>query len=36
VSGETKFSKGIEEIGYAVKEMRFGKFSRTLLIPAAV
>ena len=36
VSGETKISSNHEENGYAVRERRFGKFSRTLQLPRGV
>ncbi|KAF9456976.1 small heat shock protein [Collybia nuda] len=36
VSGETKISIDHEEGGYAVRERRFGKFSRTLELPQGV
>ncbi|KAK1235198.1 hypothetical protein PQX77_001584 [Marasmius sp. AFHP31] len=36
VSGETKVSSDHEENGYAVRERRFGKFSRTLQLPRGV
>ncbi|KAF9456973.1 HSP20-like chaperone [Collybia nuda] len=36
VSGETKISNDHEESGYAVRERRFGKFSRTLELPQGV
>lgn len=36
VSGETKLSTEHEESGYAVRERRFGKFSRTLQLPQGV
>ncbi|GLB42422.1 putative small heat shock protein (HSP20) family protein [Lyophyllum shimeji] len=36
VSGETKVSEEHEENGYAVRERRFGKFSRTLQLPPGV
>ncbi|KAF9456978.1 HSP20-like chaperone [Collybia nuda] len=36
VSGETKISADHEEGGYAVRERRFGKFSRTLELPQGV
>lgn len=36
VSGETKISEAHEEDGYAIRERRFGKFSRTLRLPAGV
>jgi HSP20 family protein len=36
ISGETKMSEEHEEGGYAVRERRFGKFSRTLQLPQGV
>ncbi|KAL0069838.1 hypothetical protein AAF712_003108 [Marasmius tenuissimus] len=36
VSGETKISSDHEENGYAIRERRFGKFSRTLQLPRGV
>ena len=36
VAAETKQSKDFEEGGYAVRERRFGKFSRTLQLPQGV
>ncbi|KAG7090448.1 hypothetical protein E1B28_009565 [Marasmius oreades] len=36
VSGETKISEDHEQGGYAVRERRFGKFSRTLQLPVGV
>ncbi|THU94051.1 HSP20-like chaperone [Dendrothele bispora CBS 962.96] len=36
VSGETKTSEEHEKDGYAVRERRFGKFSRTLRLPQGV
>ncbi|KAK0214076.1 small heat shock protein [Armillaria fumosa] len=36
VSGESKISSEHEENGYAVRERRFGKFSRTLRLPQGV
>jgi HSP20 family protein len=36
VSGETKISSDHNENGYAVRERRFGKFSRTLQLPEGV
>jgi HSP20 family protein len=36
VSGETKSSEEHEKDGYAVRERRFGKFSRTLRLPQGV
>ena len=36
VSGETKMSQEHEESGYAVRERRYGKFSRTLQLPQGV
>ncbi|KAF9259864.1 HSP20-like chaperone [Marasmius fiardii PR-910] len=36
VSGETKISEEHEKDGYAVRERRFGKFSRTLQLPRGV
>jgi len=36
VSVETKQSEAHEENGYAVRERRFGKFSRTLQLPQGV
>ncbi|GLB42415.1 putative small heat shock protein (HSP20) family protein [Lyophyllum shimeji] len=36
VSGEAKISDEHEENGYAVRERRFGKFSRTLQLPQGV
>ncbi|SJK99535.1 uncharacterized protein ARMOST_02840 [Armillaria ostoyae] len=36
VSGESKISSEHEENGYAVRERKFGKFSRTLRLPQGV
>ena len=36
VAAETKQSKDVEEGGFAVRERRFGKFSRTLQLPQGV
>ncbi|RDB20963.1 Heat shock protein 16 [Hypsizygus marmoreus] len=36
VSGESKLSSEYEEGGYAVRERRYGKFSRTLQLPEGV
>ena len=36
VSAESKQSEEFEEHGFAVRERRFGKFSRTLQLPAGV
>ena len=36
VSAESKLSKDYEEGGYAVRERRYGKFSRTLQLPQGV
>ncbi len=36
ISGETKLSTEHEEGGYAVRERRFGRFSRTLRLPQGV
>ncbi|GLB42417.1 putative small heat shock protein (HSP20) family protein [Lyophyllum shimeji] len=36
VSGDAKISEEHEENGYAVRERRFGKFSRTLQLPQGV
>ncbi|KAF9259385.1 HSP20-like chaperone [Marasmius fiardii PR-910] len=36
VSGETKISEEHNQEGYAVRERRFGKFSRTLRLPQGV
>ncbi|KAF8153291.1 small heat shock protein [Crassisporium funariophilum] len=36
VSAESKQSSDFEEHGYAVRERRFGKFSRTLQLPVGV
>ncbi|PPQ68799.1 hypothetical protein CVT26_001714 [Gymnopilus dilepis] len=36
VSAEAKQSEEFEEHGYAVRERRYGKFSRTLQLPAGV
>ena len=36
VSGETKVSEEHNKDGYAVRERRFGKFSRTLRLPPGV
>ncbi|KAG7089077.1 hypothetical protein E1B28_010786 [Marasmius oreades] len=36
VSGETKISEEHNQDGYAVRERRFGKFSRTLRLPQGV
>ncbi len=36
VSGESKISSEHEDNGYAVRERKFGKFSRTLRLPQGV
>ncbi|KDQ55769.1 hypothetical protein JAAARDRAFT_133718 [Jaapia argillacea MUCL 33604] len=36
ISGESKLSEDRDESGWAVKERRFGKFSRTLRLPEGV
>ncbi|KAF8894254.1 HSP20-like chaperone [Mucidula mucida] len=36
VTGESKISSEHQEEGYAVKERKFGKFSRTLRLPQGV
>ncbi|KAF5380858.1 hypothetical protein D9615_004040 [Tricholomella constricta] len=36
VSGESKMSADYDEHGYAVRERRYGKFSRTLQLPQGV
>lgn len=36
VSAETKLSSEHDENGYAVRERRYGKYSRTLQIPQCV
>jgi len=36
VSGESKQSSERDEAGYAVRERRYGKFSRTLQLPAGI
>ncbi|KAF5314266.1 hypothetical protein D9619_011823 [Psilocybe cf. subviscida] len=36
ISGETKSDQSYDEAGWAVKERRFGKFSRTLQVPEGV
>ncbi len=36
VSAETKLSEEHEQDGYAVRERRFGKFSRVLQLPSGV
>lgn len=36
ITGETKISSEHEEDGYAVRERKFGKFSRTLRLPQGV
>jgi HSP20 family protein len=36
ISGETKISSEHEEGGYAVRERKYGKFSRTLQLPRGV
>jgi len=36
VSGESKMSEEHDEGGYAVRERRYGKFSRTLQLPQGV
>ena len=36
VSAETKQSSDRDENGYAVRERRFGKFSRTLQLPQGI
>ncbi|KAI0365866.1 small heat shock protein [Pilatotrama ljubarskyi] len=36
VSGESKFSSERDEKGYVVRERRFGRFSRTLPLPAGI
>lgn len=36
ISGETKISEDKDEHGYAVRERRYGKFTRTLQLPQGV
>ncbi|KAM6501919.1 HSP20-like chaperone [Amanita muscaria] len=36
ISGESKISSEHEESGYAVRERKFGKFSRTIKLPRGV
>ncbi|KAH9950998.1 small heat shock protein [Amylocystis lapponica] len=36
VSGESRVADDREEAGYAVRERRYGKFSRTLQLPAGI
>ena len=36
VSGESKISSEREENGYAVRERRFGKFSRSIPLPQGI
>ena len=36
ISGESKISSDHEESGYAVRERKFGKFSRTVQLPQGV
>ncbi|TFK57231.1 HSP20-like chaperone [Heliocybe sulcata] len=36
VSGESKLSSDRDENGYAVRERRYGKFSRTIPLPQGV
>lgn len=36
ISGETKISEEREEDGYAIRERRYGKFSRTLRLPEGI
>ena len=36
ISGESKISSGHEESGYAVRERKVGKFSRTIKLPRGV
>ncbi|KAF9045773.1 HSP20-like chaperone [Hymenopellis radicata] len=36
ISGETKLSSEHEQAGYAVRERKFGRFSRTLRLPQGV
>lgn len=36
VSGESKFTSDRDEHGYAVRERRFGRFSRSLPVPEGV
>ena len=36
VSGESKFDSGRDEGGYAVRERRFGKFSRSVPLPQGI
>lgn len=36
IAGESKISSENEKDGYAVRERRFGKFSRTLRLPQGV
>lgn len=36
ISAESKLSEDREENGYAIRERRFGKFSRTLQLPQGI
>jgi HSP20 family protein len=36
ISGETKLSLEHEESGYAVRERKYGKFTRTLQLPRGI
>ena len=36
ISGETKLSSEHEESGYAVRERKYGKFTRTLRLPRGI
>lgn len=36
ISGETKVSSERDENGYAVRERRFGKFSRSISLPQGI
>lgn len=36
VSGESKFASDRDEDGYAVRERRYGKFSRSVQLPQGV
>jgi HSP20 family protein len=36
ISGETKISSEHEESGYAVRERKYGKFTRTLQLPRGI
>lgn len=36
ISGQSNFANDLDKDGYTIKEKQFGKFSRTLLLPAGV